>query len=68
MAPKQRNTIRICLIILAISLVIMAASTIIHVIHDGWDTLNLVNFVPFISVASAMFIIYSGDRKKDDKQ
>ena len=68
MTNKQRIIVKICFIILAISMVIMAISTVIQVIHDGWSSINIVTFVPFIGGAVVFIGILSSNKKKDDKK
>ena len=67
MTPKQRKTVKVSLIILAISMAVMAVSTIISIIHSGWATTSIINFVPFIGILCAMIAIYGSDKKKNDK-
>ena len=66
MTPKRRKTVTICLIIIAISMVLMLVSAIVQSIHNGWQSFNTVNMVPFLGCAIVMIIILRGDKKKDD--
>ncbi|MDR3013072.1 MAG: hypothetical protein LBU70_07665 [Chitinispirillales bacterium] len=67
MTTKQRKLVKICSIILAISLAVMVVSTVIQIINSGWESFNMVNIVPFLGVAVVMIAILASDKKKDDK-
>lgn len=67
MTPKQRKTITVCLIILAISMAVMAISTIINLINNGWEAFNMVSFVPFIGMTLAMIVILESGKKENEK-
>jgi len=67
MKPKRRKIVMICTVILAVCLVVFAISTILQIVHNGWDSFSVVNFVPFIGMAVVMIVILTGDKKKDDK-
>ena len=67
LTPKRRRIILVCLIILAISMAVLAVSTIIQIIHNGWETVSVVNFVPFMGMASVMIAVLASDKKRGDK-
>ena len=67
MTSKQRKVVKTCLIILTISMAVMAISTIINVIHNGWEAFSVVNIVPFIGMAGVMVSILTSDKNEDDK-
>ena len=47
MTPKRKKTVAICLAILAVSMVVLVVSTIVQIIHNGWDSVNVSTLVPF---------------------
>ena len=63
MTPKGRKTIRICLAILAVSMVVMVVSTIMQISHNGWDSTNTITLVPFLCSGAVMIALL----KRDDK-
>ena len=67
MTPKQKNLIKLCLVVLAISMLVMAISTVVQIIHNGWESFNTVDIVPFGGMAVAIIAILASDKKKDDK-
>jgi len=67
MTPQQKMLIKISLVLLVISMVVMAASTVIRVIEDGLESLSIVNVVPFIGIGCALIAILTSSKKKGDK-
>ena len=70
MTQKQRKTIKVCLIIVAISMAVVTASTIISIIYGGWGALSIVNIVLLISGALVLVgssAVLASNKKKDNK-
>jgi vancomycin permeability regulator SanA len=67
MTPKRRKILIVCLIVLAVSMAVMAVSTVIQVIHNGWEAFSVINTVPFFGMAIVLIIFLQNDKKKDDK-
>jgi len=65
MTPKQNSILKICFVIFAISMAVMAISTIIDLIRNGWEALNVISFVPFIALISAFSTIFANKKMKD---
>ena len=63
MTPKRRNTIKICLAILAVSMIAMVISTFLNIRHNGWESTNVITFVPFFCSGAVMIALL----KRDDK-
>jgi len=68
MTPKQRKRMKICLIILAVSMAVMAISTVIQIVHNGWGTSSAINIVPFSGAAVVMIVMLGKDKKKDGEE
>ncbi len=67
MTPRERNTVRICLVILAISIALMVVNMVIEIISNGWKLVSTMNIVPFLGIAFVMLVILKANKKKDDK-
>ncbi|MCL2486724.1 MAG: hypothetical protein FWE86_03900 [Oscillospiraceae bacterium] len=70
MTQKQRKTIKVCLIIVAISMAVVTASTIISIIYGGWGALSIVNIVLLISGALVLVgssAVLASNKKKNNK-
>jgi hypothetical protein len=67
MSAKRRKTIIICCIILALSMVVLAISTVIQVIHNGWEAITIVNFAPFIGMAVAITTVLINSKKNNEE-
>jgi len=67
MTPNQRKIIKICFVILAVSMAVMAVSTVINIVNNGWEVFSIINVVPFIGVFVAMIAIFIGNKDKSDK-
>ena len=68
MTPKRRKIVIICLIIFAVSLATVAVSTVIQIIHNGWDNLSFINYVPFIGITAAMISVLVNLKNDKDKK
>ena len=68
MTSKQRKIIKLCLVILAVSVVVMAISTFVQVIQHGWQATDIdtFTFAPMGAVAIMLAVILKNE-KKDDK-
>ena len=66
MTPKKRKILLGCVIVMAVCMVVYAISTVMNVVHNGWDTVGVINFVPFIGFVP-LIVILAND-KKGDKQ
>jgi|GEM_PF-2278516 len=64
MTTKQRRLVRICLIILALSMLTMAISTFVQIHHNGWESVNAINTVP----SGGMMVVLIIMLKRDDKE
>jgi len=53
--------------LLAVSIAVMAVSTIINIVNNGWEVLSIINVVPFIGVFVAMIAIFAGNKDKSNK-
>ena len=67
MKPKSRNVVIVCAVILAVCLVVFAVSTVIQIVHNGWDAFSVVNLVPFFGMVAVMIVILTGGKNKDGK-
>ena len=68
MTTKQRKLVRICLIILALSMLTMAISTFIQIQHNGWESVNTINTVPFGGMVVVLIIMLKRDDKEKAKE
>ena len=67
MTPKQRKAIKLCLVILAVSMIVMAISMFVQINHNGWESVNATTIIPFCGMAAVMIMLLKRDDKKDDK-
>ena len=67
MTLKQRKIIKLCLVILTISMIVMVVSTVIQIINNGWEAFKIINIIPFVGMATTMIVILTGNKKVDDK-
>ena len=58
MTPKRKKTVAICLAILAVSMVVLVVSTIVQIIHNGWDSVNVSTLVPFMGMGAVMIALF----------
>ena len=63
MTPKRKKMIKICLVILAVSMAVMAISTFVQISHNGWTSTNTITIVPFMGMGAVMIALL----KRDDK-
>ena len=68
MTSKGRIIIKICAVVLALSIAVMAVSMVIQIIHFGWEEFNAVNIIPLLGMAVAMVVMLLSGRKKDGKK
>ena len=65
MVQKQQKLVKLCLILLSVSMAVMAISTVVQIIHNGWGSVHAVNIVPFCGMAVVLITLLSNDKKKD---
>jgi len=63
MNQTQKKIIHICLIIMAISLVLIAVGLIIAIATYGWAPVEVFLILPFIGVGAAIVVLFTGDKK-----
>ena len=66
--PNQLKVIRVCLVLLSISVAIMVISTIIDIVQNGWGTIHAFNIAPFSGIIVVMIIILANNKKNDTKK
>jgi hypothetical protein len=67
MSPKQKKTITavtVCLVISVVAIAVMTVSIILDISRNGWETSNVIYYVPFIGIAVAFIAIYASKQKK----
>jgi len=57
-----------CLVILAISMAVMAVSSVMNILRTGWSNYYAVNLIPFLGMATVVIAILSYDNKADGKR
>ena len=57
MIPKQKMVIRVCRVILLVSMAVMAVATGIQIYHNGWESTNTVTFMPLLSSAVCVALL-----------
>ncbi|MCL2718940.1 MAG: hypothetical protein FWE14_09210 [Lachnospiraceae bacterium] len=65
MTPKQEKIVKICFIILAISMAVMAISSVIQIVNEGWESLNMITVIPFIGIIVSMIVIFASGKKPE---
>ena len=68
MTTKQKKISKICFIIFIVSMAVMAVATVIQIIHNGWESISPISFLPFIGGIAVFTTVFAGDKKKDDRQ
>jgi hypothetical protein len=65
MTPKQEKIVKICFIVLAISMAVMAISSVIQIVNEGWDSFNVITIVPFIGIVVSMIVVFASGKKTE---
>ena len=67
MKPMQKNVLKICLIVLIVALLVMLASTVILIIHDGWEAFKPVYAFPSVGMFIAIIALLVKNKKDSGK-
>ena len=67
MTEKNKKVVMVCMVIIAICFVVMVISTIVKIVQDGWGSMSLINFAPYIGSLCAIIAIFLSGKKKEKK-